>query len=247
MKTILTFILLLIFTSCGLYRQNVVNVPILKQKGQTQIGGHASFTGVDGQASYAITKNVALMANYSNIGTKKISYSSVNFSIDKHYFGEGGIGYFKKTSKDLFMDFFLIAGNGMTSNFVQGLDTVKKITTQYRQAFYNRYCFQVDFGRIKDKLEYAFTPRVMVVNYFNMSDSEVNTYKGLPDVYIYADMSLTLRYSLLKFLKLTGQLNATLPITGLKSGYYEFSPFNCSLGLIFNFNLCTQKNNNIQK
>lgn len=238
MKNIIILISILGLTSCGFYRQNVVNVPIIKEKGQVQLSGHATFTGFDGQLSYAPTKQFALLANYSDMGTKKVTYSSDNYSIDKHYFGEAGIGYYKKTSNNLYTDFFILAGNGMTSHFVQGLDAAKKVTTFYKQAFYNRFCFQADFGRIHNKFEHAFTPRLMVVNYYNINDSENQTYQGLPNTYLYSDFSYTLRYNLLKFLKISGQINATIPITGYKASYYEFSPFNCSVGIIFNLNFC---------
>ena len=86
--TLLTFIAL---SSCGIYRQNVVNVPLIKQKGQAQIIGHIGFTGLDGQASYSLTKNIALLSNYSEV-IKKTKENS----IFKHNFGEIGLGYYKK-------------------------------------------------------------------------------------------------------------------------------------------------------
>ncbi len=247
MKNIIILISLLGLTSCGIYRQNVVNVPIIKQKGQAQLSGHASFIGFDGQISYAATKQIALIANYSDIGTKKVTYSSDNYQIDKHYFWEAGVGYYKKTSKHLYIDFFILGGNGLTSHFVQGLDTAKKLTTFYRRAFYNRFCFQADFGRVRNKFEYAFTPRLMVVNYSNVTDSEVKTYQSLPNTYLYSDFSFTLRYNLLKVLKISSQINATIPITGYKDSYYEFFPFNCSLGIILNLNFCKRHDNETQK
>ena len=157
-RILLTFIGLLGISSCGIYRQNVVNVPIIQQKGQAQIGGYSSFMGLDAQASYALTNKLALMANYSDRGEDKRVNSTVNYEIDKHRFGELGIGYFKKTPKGKFVDYFFLAGQGKTSHFVQGGNGTGQITTFYKEVFYNRYCFQADFGTKIDKFEYAYTP-----------------------------------------------------------------------------------------
>jgi hypothetical protein len=89
-------VLLTGLTSCGPYRQNVVNAPLMQQKGQTQISGHVSFNGLEGQAAYALTNKIALLANYSDMGLQKKEYSSVNYEIKKHYFREIGAGVYRK-------------------------------------------------------------------------------------------------------------------------------------------------------
>ena len=53
--TLFKVILLGSLSSCGIYRQNVINVPLLQQKGQMQLSGHYSFTGYDVQAAIAIS------------------------------------------------------------------------------------------------------------------------------------------------------------------------------------------------
>ena len=56
----------------------------------------------------------------------------------------------------------------------------------------------------------------------------------------YAEGAVTLRYNLLKFLKISGQFCGTIPLISSIKGYnsyYEFSPFNVSIGLLFNINL----------
>ena len=60
------------------------------------LGADISFTGYDCQASYALTNKIAVIANYGNISLKPAGastyYSSTNYSIDKHSFGEVGVG-----------------------------------------------------------------------------------------------------------------------------------------------------------
>ncbi len=223
-------------SSCGVYRQNVVNAPLMQEKGQAQISGSVGFTGFDGQLAYAATKKIALMANYSDLGTKRENFSSVNYSIDKHNFYELGAGYFKKNKSRLISEYFLIAGKGMTSHFVQSLDKANNVKTTLKKVSYNRFCFQADFGKINKKLEYAITPRIMVINYYNITDNSSDPYKQEANTYLYTDIAATLRYNFLKYFKISGQFSSTIPVTGFNSKYYESSPFNCSIGLIINLN-----------
>jgi hypothetical protein len=223
-------------SSCGIYRQNVVNTPLMQQKGQAQISGSVGFTGYDGQLGYAMTKKIAIIANYSDLGTKQVNYSSENYTVNKHNFYEIGIGCFKKNKSALTCEYFLIAGKGSTSRYYQGLDTAMKIISTFQKVSYNRFCFQADFGKTNNKWEYAVSPRIMVVNYYNISDNSTKIYKDIPDTYLYADITGSVRYNFLKHFKIAGQLNFTIPATDFKPSYYEFSPFNCSIGLIINLN-----------
>jgi hypothetical protein len=223
-------------SSCGIYRQNVVNTPLMQQKGQAQISGSVGVTGYDGQLAYAPTKKIAIIANYSDLGTEQINYSSENYTINKHNFYEMGIGCYKKNKSALTSEYFLIAGKGATSRYNQGLDSNMKISSTFQKVTYNRFCFQADYGKTIRKWEYIVSPRIMVVNYYNISDNSSESYKDLPATYLYADITGSVRYNFLKYFKLSGQLNLTIPATDLKPSYYEFSPFNCSLGLIINMN-----------
>lgn len=229
--TLLTFIAL---SSCGIYRQNVVNVPLIKQKGQAQISGHIGFTGLDGQASYSLTKNIALLSNYSEV-IKKTKENS----IFKHNFGEIGLGYYKKKSNVKIRELFLVVGNGTHSSNSFGGDTLTSYTLPYtyiNKANYNRFLLQYDFGRTNKKFESAFSPRIFIINYYNVYNTQNLGYLNLPSTYLWSDATLTLRYKPLKQLIISGQISVTIPITGYKAGYYEASPINCSIGLIINLN-----------
>jgi len=237
-KYILILIIGLGFSSCGIYRQNVVNVPLMQQKGQTQISGHIGFNGYDGQAGYALTNNIAVIANYNNLGIKRDG-SSTNYSIDKHSFAEIGAGYYKKNKKELLTEFFLVAGNGMTSRFVTGGDTIVGHTplfADFRKVYYNRFLIQADFGKLHGKFEYAFSPRIFFINYYNIEDNATDEYKHVSSSYLYSDIALTTRYNFAKYFKISGQVSLTIPLTGYKVAYYEASPINGSIGLIINMN-----------
>ena len=73
-RTLIKHILFLVsvvgLSSYGIYRQNMVNAPLIQEIGQAQISGSVGFTGYDGQLGYAVTNKIAIIANYSGLGTK---------------------------------------------------------------------------------------------------------------------------------------------------------------------------------
>jgi hypothetical protein len=94
---ITNIVLVILFVSCTppVYLPNSLNTPLLKEKGETNIGYNASLGGDDIQISYAISKNIGLMAN----GTY---YSHVfEDQYRKRKFGELGIGYFSHPNKNI--------------------------------------------------------------------------------------------------------------------------------------------------
>jgi hypothetical protein len=219
--------------SCGIYRQNVVNAPLMQQKGQTQLSGHISFSGLEGQAAYALTNNIALLANYSDIGTKREQFTSTNYRIRKHYFKEIGAGVYKKSTSGNIRELFVFAGKGMTSEFVGSISSINQ------KVDYSRFTIQADFGHKKKKLEYIITPRLLGIHYYNITDNARSNYQNLSNFHLYAEGAFTLRFPIVKFLLVSTQLCSTLPLTHARgyNYYYEISPFNASIGLIFNIHL----------
>ena len=240
MKYCMFVIILAVLSSCGIYRQNVVNVPLMQHQGQVQLGGHIGFTGYDFQASGALTKHIGLIANYSNTGTNRNVYTPINYDTFKHSFKEAGAGYYTKNPKGLISEYFLIFGKGISSREGAGGVAPDVLPGPYkysRSANYNRFLFQADFGKSIDKLEYSFSPRIFVLNFYNITDSQNDAYKQLPNTFVWTDYALTMRYMIIKNIKIAGQITFTIPLTGYKAGYYEASPVNGSIGLLVNLNL----------
>ncbi|TDH26923.1 hypothetical protein EXU57_08955 [Segetibacter sp. 3557_3] len=228
--------LLMGLSSCGIYRQNVVNAPLLQQKGHTQISGHNSFSGLEVQAAYALTKKLAVLANYGDMGTK-IENSNNNY-FNKHSFKEFGAGLYQKRETGRIREAFLMVGKGTSERTRIRPDSTGKSLSG--KASYNRFALQADFGNTKKKLEHALSPRLLGVHYSNIVDNTRSDYKDLSNFHIYAEGAVTLRYNLLNFLQITGQFCATLPLIRSGGGYnyyYDFSPFNLGIGLLFNINL----------
>jgi hypothetical protein len=238
-KYILLFLTSIAFYSCGIYRQNVVNTPLFQQKKQTQIAAHVGFTGLNAQASYALTNHIGMFANYCDMGTKRTSFSTINYSIDKHNFGEIGAGYYHNNKTGFTYEIFLVAGNGMGSNFSAGGDTIPGHTKpfeNFKKANYNRFLIQADFGLSEGQFNFALTPRIFVLQYYNITDTESDIYKTISNRYLCSDLALTGQYKMYKNLILSAQMGVTRVIAGQKIGYYEYSPFNCSIGFILHLN-----------
>jgi hypothetical protein len=242
----LHFILIVFFiSSCGIYKQNVINVPAFEHKGQLQIGVHQSFNGSEAQASLSVTNNIGIMANYCDMGERRNDYSSFNFSIDKHHFSEIGIGLFKKKTKEskTIKELFLIGGKGFTSNYVESYG--KGITEiQYKEATYSRLTLQGDYGVKENNFSILFSPRIFLINYYNIIDTSVSAYRQTPNSFIRLEVATTIRYHFNKYIALSGQMCITIPeYSYLVSDklYDEFSVYNFSIGLIGNINFIKPK------
>ncbi len=135
---------------------------------------------------------------------------------------------------------YFVAGNGITSHFATGGDTLQGHTLPFsdvKEIKYSRYLIQADYGITDGKYEYAISPRLFLIHYYDIKDNSSIEYKELPNKYLYSDVAFTIRYQLLTYLKISGQFDFTVPITGAYVGYYEASPFNCSIGVIADMDL----------
>jgi hypothetical protein len=221
-----------LLNSCGLYRQNVVNVPLFQHKGEVQIGGHASGTGYDGQVAVAVTNSMGLIGNL-HFTNKNSSFSNTNYTKMNHAFYEVGVGHFRKNKQDFIHEYFLVFGQGNTSmQNATGNGVIQNYDV--RSAKYARWLLQADFGKVKNQVEYVLTPRVFWINYFDHVDTQDLSYLTIPHAFIWSDLAFSVRYAPMRFVKIMGQVSMTLPITGSKYGYYEASPLNASIGLVFN-------------
>lgn len=227
------------FASCGIYRANVVNVPLLEERGQAEIGGHISVTGYDGQASIAATEHIGIMANISGTGTVRDG-NSTNYTVDKHAFKEVGAGYYSHSQEGRAFELYLLAGNGSTSHAATGGDTLQGHTAPFfdsKEVHYRRYLLQANYGGRDDKIEWAISPRLFVLHYYDIHDNTSIAYKNIPSTYLYSDVAFTLRYEVLPSVRLSTQCVLTVPLADTYKGYYEASPFNCSIGIIVDMNV----------
>ena len=102
-----------------------------------------------------------------------------------------------------------------------------------RSAKYARWLLQADFGKVKNKVQYVLTPRVFWINYFDHMDTQDPSYLTIPHAFIWSDLAFSVRYSPFKFLQIASQVSITIPLSGSKYGYYDASPLNASIGLVW--------------
>jgi hypothetical protein len=173
------------------------------------------------------------------MGIKREQFSSINYAIKKHHFKEIGAGVYKKTASGKIRELFVFAGKGMSSHFVMGANSAGGVSSTNQKVDYSRFAVQADFGNKKKKLQYILTPRLLGVHYYNIADNARSDYQNISNFHLYAEGAVTLRYPILKFLMISGQVCSTLSLTHSRgyNFYYEFSPFNGSIGLIFNIHL----------
>jgi hypothetical protein len=246
MKYILYIICAISVSSCGLYRQNVINVPIVQKKGQLQVGSHLSLNGCfDGQASFTPTNKLTLLANYSAYvfrnGDVFRNIENVN---GNHHFIEVGTGYYQKKKNGRINDIFLLVGNGYTSKSIQTRDTLLgsvKSNTNTQAVNYNRFVLQADIIKKYKNNSIAFTPRILAVNYYNAKDDGTNIGAHNSNTYFYTEGAMTFGVNAFRSIYINGQIGLTVPITGGSLAFYEFSPINCSVGLTYSLNIKKNK------
>lgn len=161
------FFLVFGFTACSpkYYTPDTHNVPLISQKGETNISLAGATNRVEFQASQGITKNIALKANGG-------IYVPETFNDDKEGSGkfmEVGAGYFKKFDDFWIFETYGIFGIGMLKNkfpFEQNPDlgATGRIT-----ASLTRIGIQPNFGFKNDIFMFAISSRFVHLSYQNIA------------------------------------------------------------------------------
>lgn len=112
MKNLIILLIGLAFVGCGpvYYVPNTQNVPVIKEKGQTNlsfgINTSESTDGFEFQGAYGLTNKIALQLNFDRVkSTDDISNGSGNFM-------EFGTGYYKNLSKHFVFETYGLLGFG---------------------------------------------------------------------------------------------------------------------------------------
>lgn len=220
MSILILFIIISIEYSCSpAYIPNVANVPMLTNKGESQIGVYAGFSGLDVQYASAPANHIGIMLNSSFMN----STSDPQKNYHKHIFAEGGIGYFNKNKGNLSYELYGGYGYGIidiaTTSFSQIIKT---------RATISRIFFQPSIGFSSKFFEISFTPRTVYVN--SVSDI-VNS--QVADLY-FIEPILTMN---LGFKKVYLQLQAgtSLSLANNLPEWFTYEPIILSLGIHFKF------------
>jgi len=153
---IMLFSLIGILSSCSPeYIPNMVNTPVFSNKGEFQATVATGTSNFDAQLGYAITDNIAVIAN----GSYADQTNDTTDEFHKHLIIEGGLGYYRQISSSARIEVFGGYGFGeiqtLEDNGAFGLDKV--------DVNFNRYFIQPGIGAATDFFDGSFATRLAMV------------------------------------------------------------------------------------
>src|SRR5690606_20153730 len=163
----MTRLLLIAFatlTACApVYVPNLRNSPMFTKGGEFQAAVQVG-NGVEVQSAFAVTDHFGVMANYAFVDRTQAEEPE---DYARHRIFEGGLGYFTNR-EDSFFEVFAGYGKGEGSSY----DSYTFFGSQSIQATgtYERYFIQPAVGINKKTLDFAFVPRISIVDFYRFSN-----------------------------------------------------------------------------
>ena len=236
-KLVLIALLLVCFSSCKImYIPNTQNIPMLEEKGDIKL----DIGNKDMQLAYGISNHVGIMANgYYN----KNEWSVVSGTFDNQYLSkrsliEGGVGYYTTLGENGRFEIYSGAGYGNVSYNYDLVDNGTLTETNTFGINMMRIFFQPAIGLQTDNLGFAFSTRLVSVNFLNVdtvgyTQTELEA-EGLheleDDMFIFIEPAITLRLGI-KYAQLQLQPYYNLQVTGPSSINAKKFGFNFGLYL----------------
>lgn len=211
----LTFIFLIGIYGCApVYLPNVVNTPMLSDKGELQAAIYTGVSGFDPQFAYAITDHLGVMLNASFANLSKDN----NDNLKKYQFIETGVGYYTK-----------IKESGRFETF-GGLGYANLNLLNSNNIYSYRFFIQPSIGAVSDFFDGSFSTRFVLLS---ISKDNFN-YKNF---FIEPVITAKVGY---KFIKAVFQIGLSLPLHS-SSPSYECQPLLFSIGLQAKINTRVRK------
>ncbi len=204
--------LLLFAGSCApAYIPNMINTPMLSNKGEGQVSFNFGLAGFDPQVSYAITDHLGVMLNGSF--ANRTSDSTDNFH--QHAFIEAGTGYFQKIGTSGRFETYGGAGFGkLKAEF----DNELWITRSDVNCM--RFFVQPAVGASTDIFDGSLAARFVVLNLKQES-------KNSTGLFIEPAITAEVGY---KYAKAIFQFGLAIPLNQSKIEY-NYQPFIFSVGM----------------
>lgn len=213
----LFILLIFILVGCSpAYVPNVVNTPLLSEKGELQMNIYTGSSGVDPQLSYAINDEIGVMLNGSF--ANRTSDSSSNYH--KYNFVEMGLGYYTKLSESGRFEVFSGMGYGKYTG-----EYTNNLWLEYTDDRMYRYFIQPSIGATTDYFDGSFTPRFVMVNMKQHNNKSIG-------YFVEPTLTGKVGYKQLKFVLQVG-LSLPLNVNDLE---FSYEPIMFSIGLHSNFN-----------
>lgn len=177
---------LLIGCSAVYYVPNTQNVPVIEEKGQTNIAvslnSSENTEGLDIQGAYGLTNNIAIQLNTDWVK------SSNNSSNGSGNFVELGTGYYKNLSKDFVFETYGLLGFGKFK--YNNTNTFEEI-----KANFHRFGLQPSISYSKKYFVASFSTRFVNINYNSITGnySEIEYLKA-NNSYFLIEPALTMQF-----------------------------------------------------
>lgn len=221
-KSVIIFLylsVLLIISSCApAYIPNVVNAPMLTNKGEFQASVHFGASGFNPQVAYAITNHFGIMANASFIDMTSDTSSTSEFYYKNSFF-EAGPGYYTNFGSRFKFGLYGGAGFGKING-----DYENEIWTSRADVQLNRFFIQPTVGMTSKIFDIGLSSRLVVVT-FNQ-DSDKNT-----GIMIEPALTAKLGWD---HIKAVGQIGLSYPLNS-ESINFQYQIGLISLGIQANF------------
>ena len=228
-------VLAALISSCSpLYVPNTRNVPLFRAKGEFQGTVYIS-TGLETQLAYAVSKNIAVMANGSLI-SQKIAEQDYTRS---HKFAEAAIGYYKVDQRYR-AELFLGYGAGKETSFAQYFFFAPYFSQKDLVATgtFNRIFIQPTIGTNGRGFNLAFTPRLSFVDFTKFTSTDNNpankevTVKPNEKYHLFLEPALTGKFPIVGNLQGVFQLGLNVAMPG--DVYFDYVPLQFSIGIQLN-------------
>jgi len=234
-KVLFTLLSACLLYSCSpkFYIPNTQNVPLLSEKGETNLTVAGNANQVEVQGAYAITNAFAMKANAGLF----IPSDQDNGNGGSGKFAELGAGYFKPFESRLVFEAYGIAGIGTVENhFPSTVDNYPQTNGEISATVF-RYGVQTNFGYKTKHFAAALSSRFVNLNYSNIegnlifNDVQQTDYLRDNRSSFLIEPAITLRGGFEKF-KLQAQYGYSLNLSN--SEFKQDNAF-VTLGLNFNF------------
>ncbi len=220
MKTKLTLIFLLlavtllIINSCSpAYVPNVINAPMLTNKGEIQASVHLGTSGFDPQVAYAVTDHLGIMVNASFLDVTDTS--SITNNYHKHIFFEFGPGYYKNLKNGFKFGTYTGIGFGRING-----EWENPLFTSITNVKSTRLFLQPTLGYTSKILDLGISSRFVIITF--SQDSE-------KDTGIMFEPALTAKLGW-DHIKIVGQVGLAYPLNE-QNIHFPYQPGLFSLGL----------------
>jgi hypothetical protein len=234
MRTILFIALLLLSACSSIYIPNTRNVPLFRGAGEAQASVYLT-NGVDVQAAFSLTDNLAAIGSYSMLTQHETNPEFTR----KNGYGELGLGYFKNERSyrfELFLGYGQGKGTSLANYYFYASDF--GVTGIVATATFSRLFIQPTISTNNRNFNIAFTPRISIVDFKEFTSSgppppaaQKSPITKNPDEkgYMFIEPALTGKFPLVGNLNGVFQLGLSVPANS--DVYFNYEPLQVSLGI----------------